>query len=517
MKIKKYEKHEVGTGEITKEYAEQVFNELLAFQGYGFCLGYDVEVEVKDVGKVPLGKLKGNEYIKAPAMGMDYKWVKVINIIPMGKKEAYKVTLDNNKEIICTIDHKFLCSDNKKHSIEYIINNNKLKEPTSELLLLYGEDKNYIINKIEYIEEKIPVMDITVDSDEHLFFANGIAVSNCAAHAKAYSVYSAVQMWLQEYYFIEYMCVLLSHIDRAKEKKGESVLNERVSYCVKHGTYIYYPDVNESEDKWLIKAGGLLAPIKNIKGFSDREVNIIKQNRPYKDLKDFLDKTEFNNKRFESLLFANAFNKWGNVEDLYNWYYNHYFEKNKKKKEVLTNDLFSEFGIEDNNQSSNVESIKTFTKSELEEKCMDLNGFVIPDNIMIRFHEVYEKHLRDYVKCINEDAKEARFKIYKLADLYTMQKTDKSEAVWVLAQVKNIATNLRTKKGSPFSKVILTDGETNLELYIWKSHLPSFFKKGNVLILPMRVITDEEKGENNITFAAWKADDIDIPILEYGE
>ena len=41
----------------------------------------------------------------------------------------------------------------------------------------------------------------------------------CKAHATSYSVYSAVQMWLQEHYFIEYMCALLNHIDRANEKK----------------------------------------------------------------------------------------------------------------------------------------------------------------------------------------------------------------------------------------------------------------------------------------------------------
>ena len=39
------------------------------------------------------------------ALGMNYKWVKVINIIPMGRKKAYYVNLSNNKQIICT---KFL-------------------------------------------------------------------------------------------------------------------------------------------------------------------------------------------------------------------------------------------------------------------------------------------------------------------------------------------------------------------------------------------------------------------------
>lgn len=375
------------------------------------------------------------------------------------------------------------------------------------------------VKNVRYIGE-IPVMDITVDSDEHLFFANGIATSNCAAHAKAYSVYSAVQLWLQEHYFLEYMCALLSHIDRAKEKKGVGMLNERVEYCIKHGTYIYYPNVNESGNIWQIKAGGLIAPLKNIKGFSDKDVSIIEENRPYIDLKDFLDKTKFNNKKFETLLFANAFNIWGNIEDLYNWYYNHYFEKDKKKKKVLTDDLFAQMGFDDNSSieesSSEVETIKTFTKVELEEKCMDLNGFVIPDNIMIRFYHIYEKHLSDIVKN-TEGTRDGKSKIYKIDDLNSMIKNDKSEPVWVLAQVKNVAVNLKTKNNRSFSKVVLNDGETSLTLFIWKEFIPSFFQKGNVIIVPLRVVTDEETQENKITFASWKADEVDIPILEHGE
>ena len=382
MKIKKYNKYESGTGEISKDYAEQVFNELLAFQGYGFC----------------------------------------------------------------------------------------------------------------------------------------------KSHATAYSVYSAVQMWLQEHYFLEYMCSLLSHIDRAKEKKGVGMLNERVEYCVKHGTYIYYPNVNESGDKWKIKAGGLLAPLKNIKGFSDRDVKIIESHRPYVDLIDFLDKTEFNNKKFETLLFANAFNEWGTIEDLYNWYYNHYFEKEKKAKkkvESKTDDLFTQMGFDDGfsfeeESSSEMESIKTFSKTDLEDKCMDLNGFVIPDNIMMRFYHVYSGHLSDIVKN-TEGTKEGNSKVYKLADLSTMKKTDNSKPVWVLAQVKNVAINLKTKAGQAFSKVVLNDGETSLSLFIWKDYLPSFFQKGNVIIIPLRVVTDEDTGENKISFAAWAADKVDIPILERGE
>lgn len=335
----------------------------------------------------------------------------------------------------------------------------------------------------------------------------------CKAHATSYSVYSAIQMWLQDHYFLEYMCVLLSHIDRAKEKKGVSILNERVQYCVKHGTSIYYPDVNESNDKWQIKAGGLLAPLKNIKGFSDREVNNIVNHRPYADLKDFLDKTEFNNKRFETLLFANAFNKWGTVEDLYNWYYNHYFEKgNKKKQEIQTDDLFSYFETNESSASEIKETIQHFTKVELEEKCMDLNGFVIPNNLLMKYHYVYEKHLGDFINNVSEGEKGRN--IYPLSELMTAQKTDNSKPMWSLVQVKQVVLNLKTKKsGSKFNKVLVSDGINNLNLFIWGQVIPSYMKKGNVIIIPFKVVTDTETKENNISFCKWATEEYNIPII----
>jgi DNA polymerase III alpha subunit len=342
----------------------------------------------------------------------------------------------------------------------------------------------------------------------------------CAAHAKAYSVYSAVQLWLQDHYFLEYMCALLSHIDRAKEKKGVGMLNERVEYCIKHGTYIYYPNVNESGDKWKIKAGGLLAPLKNIKGFSDKDVNIIESHRPYLDLIDFLNKTEFNNKKFETLLFANAFNEWGTVEDLYNWYYNHYFEKDKKKKnEVQTDDLFASFGFDDgysSESSSESETIKTFTKNELEEKCMDLNGFVIQENVMMKYFHVYEKHIYDFTSSADEDTRDGKSRIYRLSEIFKMEKTEKSAPVWTMVQVKSVAAGLKSKAGGTFSKIVVHDGESNLTLFLWKNHVPSYFYKGNVIIIPLRVVTDEDTHENKISFSSWKADQVDIPILEHG-
>jgi len=123
MKIKNFRKYESGTGEITKEYAEQVFNELLAFQGYGFCLGYDTVVEKQSGDFALISELKIGDFIKAPGKIAD-KFVEVINILPNGKKDAFEIEFENGKKIKTTIEHLFLCSDGMKHSMYEIIEKN---------------------------------------------------------------------------------------------------------------------------------------------------------------------------------------------------------------------------------------------------------------------------------------------------------------------------------------------------------------------------------------------------------
>lgn len=477
MKIKNVEKKEVGTGEITKQYAEDIFKELLAFQGYGFCkcIGLDSRVSLKRARVMRtayIAEVREGDEIWTPD-----GWQKVLHVWRR-RKEAY-VSNFGGFEITSSMEHRFECEDGRMHSLEDISKNDLLVMTTDGIKKFGG---------FAYCGE-IELIDIEIDHPNHRFFANGIVTSN--SHATSYSVYSAVQMWLQEHYFLEYMCALLSHIDRAKEKKDVGVLNERIEYCMKHGTMIYYPDVNHSSDKWEICAGGLLAPLKNIKGFSDREVKIIEENRPYKDLADFLDKTKFNNKRFERLLFANALGTWGCVEDLYNWYYNHYFEKDKKKskpKKIETFDLFSMGGESEDELSSSVQPavIKTFTKNELEDLCLDLNGFVINENVQIKYNEYFERGMAKVAELKhNEDYNKPHRRIYKLdAALNDGPEEDKYKNKWVLAKVTSEARGIPSKWGRPFDKIVVNDGFTNVTLM---GTIPKEFKKGNVLVFPISI------------------------------
>lgn len=508
MKIKNVNIVETGTGEITKEYAEQTFKELLAFQGYGFCVGYDTEVIERLKGIMPIGKLAVDDHILSPGTADGEKWVRVCNILPQGIKQLYQVNLVNGKFLKCTLDHKFLCDDGYLRKPMSAIEESKM----IACRVKGGNGPNLSrIKEIVYLGE-YPVMDITVECKSHLFYANEIIVSNCKAHAVSYSVYSAVQMWLQEHYFLQYMCVLLTHIDRAKEKKGHLILNERVQYCAKFGIPVHYPDVNTSTDKWeIMTGGGLLAPLKNIKGFSDRDVNIIVSNRPYNDLKDFLDKTGIKERKFETLLFAHAFDCWNkDMEYIYNWYYNHYYNDKKKPKKIpVTTDLFDLDGEEE--ASSQSETLVHFTSSELEDKCLDINGFVIYENILIKYKDYYGKTIKEIREGENADPSNLSniisIEAVKSVDIDEVKKTKKGGMErWTIGEVKSISKVIKTKNNYDMQKVLVSDGIANLELAFFNMALPYYFKKGNVVIFPVWISYWEDRGELSVKFSVFGAE-----------
>ena len=339
----------------------------------------------------------------------------------------------------------------------------------------------------------------------------------CKAHATSYSVYSAVQMWLQEHYFIEYMCALLNHIDRAKEKKGVGILNERVEYCMKYGRTILYPDVNRSGDKWVIVNNNdtLLAPLKNIKGFSDREVGIIERNRPYSNLKDFLDKTKFNKNRFEALLFAHALDSFGEIEDLYNWYYNHYVEQekqeNKNKKQKMEQSFL--WDDADNEQPSTVpENIRTFTKNEIEERCLDMNGFVIHENIRIKYNEFFERGMEKVAEFKKNPAYNSpRRRIYKLSEIECEEpEEDKFKNRWVLAKITSEARDIPSKfGGKTFHKITINDGFSSVT--ITGNRIPRSLSKGRVMVFPVSIINGKMYIDNHAM------EKLDPVVLEEGE
>lgn len=108
-------------GELSKQDAENVFNQLLAFQGYGFnkCLSPDTIVASKERGKIQMKDLNLGEMI----LNENGEYVEVTDVY-INKAELYEITLEDGKTIKASLNHKFLCGDGIIRRLEEIINSN---------------------------------------------------------------------------------------------------------------------------------------------------------------------------------------------------------------------------------------------------------------------------------------------------------------------------------------------------------------------------------------------------------
>jgi DNA polymerase-3 subunit alpha len=116
-------------GIITDNEAEQIFGWIEKSQRYSFNKSILEEtVVVTESGEKTIKDLNIGEKILSPVISDDnvYKneYVEVINKYDHGEQEVFKITLDNGNHITCTMEHKFLCSDNEVHPLSEILLNN---------------------------------------------------------------------------------------------------------------------------------------------------------------------------------------------------------------------------------------------------------------------------------------------------------------------------------------------------------------------------------------------------------
>jgi ribonucleotide reductase alpha subunit len=154
------------------------------------CVAGDTKIEIKFFGKdiadyrwatIDIKNL--NDYINNPeymdlrvlSYNAEYnqkEWKIVTKFAQTSPKaQVMKLKLSNNTEIVVTPDHKVYTKNRG-----YVM----AKDLTAydELVSVYLDESLKVVST-EYLEEEIPVYDITVDGT-HNFFANDILVHNCA-------------------------------------------------------------------------------------------------------------------------------------------------------------------------------------------------------------------------------------------------------------------------------------------------------------------------------------------------
>jgi len=199
------------------------------------------------------------------------------------------------------------------------------------------------IKQIRFVG-KAKAIDFAVDSEEHNFFANGVAVSN--SHAFSYSAVTAAEFWLKHNFPVQFMAAVLSNTKAHHKKHGsENILADYINYCRRKGYKVLPPDVNESEVAFTVEGEkidlGIRYSLGHIKNLGTCAADV-RQNAPYESIADMYERVprrRVTKRVIESLIKAGAFDslykECPDIAEKRNTAMEDYYKLRRNKKDVL--------------------------------------------------------------------------------------------------------------------------------------------------------------------------------------
>lgn len=194
------------------------------------------------------------------------------------------------------------------------------------------------------------------------------------AHSVAYATISYKMAYLKVHYPLIFMKHLLSN-----NIGSETKTKEYIYICKTMGLNILKPDINQSGKTYEIIDNNIIYPLSNIKGIGIITVEKILENKPYKDIFDFIKRCKDKNKSvIETLIYAGCFENLG---------YN-----KKTLIENLENILnYSELGdlLEDKSLLPIIQEYEEFESTYIMEKELELFGFYLSNHPITKFKIKY--------------------------------------------------------------------------------------------------------------------------------
>jgi len=114
---------------VNQDQAEEIFGWIEKSQRYSFNKSILANTIVTtQSGEKSIQDLNIGEKILGPVLDTSNKYreeyIEVLNKYDHGEQEVFEITLDNGSNITCTMEHKFLCSDNKIYPLSEILLSN---------------------------------------------------------------------------------------------------------------------------------------------------------------------------------------------------------------------------------------------------------------------------------------------------------------------------------------------------------------------------------------------------------
>lgn len=186
---------------------------------------------------------------------------------------------------------------------------------------------------------------VTMKSNQHNYAIYDIEqnkfIITSNSHSCAYAFIAFQTAWLKYYYPLEFMCNLLTSEINNNDKNEK--LNMYIAAAERMRIGCSDPHINKSGLEFKIgtirtrhgEEIGLIKPLTFMKGVGDKAVVNIVQNQPYKNLEDFVKKTDariVNVRVFASLVEAECMKCWGVSKELLLEQYSKAKDKLEKEK-----------------------------------------------------------------------------------------------------------------------------------------------------------------------------------------
>lgn len=248
-------------GLVNEEKAKIIWDVIRKAERYSFnqCLSPESVVQTEN-GYKTIDDLNVGESILAP-INDEIKFIPVLNKFESGEKDVYEVTLESGKTINATLNHRFLCEDGVCKSLyEILLDGSKIRTVESSELIV----KNKYLGKMRTV-------DIEVDSESHIYFANGIATHN--SHGVSYAILAYQTAYVKTHFPKHFYA---SWIRFSNEKmKPQDEVKELVSDAKGKSVVIHTPKYQflaKNKNANIIK-NEVYFGLSNVKGIGDSVIN----------------------------------------------------------------------------------------------------------------------------------------------------------------------------------------------------------------------------------------------------
>jgi DNA polymerase-3 subunit alpha len=214
------------------------------------------------------------------------------------------------------------------------------------------------------------------------------------SHSAAYALITYQTSFLKKYYPAEFFAALMTY-----EADNTDKIAKYIEEAKSLGIEILPPNVNKSNAEFTPMGEKILFGLSAIKGVGSKAIESIVQNRPFKDLNDFIlkvDTTKVNKKVLEQLIKSGAMDDFGYsrkamlnaIEDMLE-----YKKRVEDKKNALNhaNSLFADLEEEEEVEELEIPNMVEFDVKTLLESEFETLGFYVSAHPLDPFKEEISK------------------------------------------------------------------------------------------------------------------------------